>query len=125
MKKIAYYMAWSFDGKEIAFVAKRRDNELRELAVVSASGSDDGFDVLEVASKLQNDIGWHPDGKRLIVAKRDGRSGRHQLHWVSRETPHAYERVPGQPTDADNRHPHYSRDGKYLYFGSQPAARQP
>ncbi|WP_144059949.1 DUF1583 domain-containing protein [Rhodopirellula sallentina] len=122
---LPFYLAWSPDGESIAFVGKRKDNSRRELAIVSTSGSDDTFEILGENLRIQNDIGWHPDGQRLIVAQKDLVTGLHQLHWVDRDAPHALSRVPGQPTDADNRHPFYTRDGSLLYFTSQPVATPP
>ncbi len=122
---LPYYLAWSPDGEAIAFIGKRKDNGRRELAIVSTNGSDDSFEILGENLRIQNDIGWHPDGQRLIVARKDVTTGVHQLHWVDRDAPNALTRVPDQPKDADNRHPFYTRDGSQLYFTSQPVATPP
>ena len=113
---IGGFFAWSFDGKEIAFFGRRKGTAKEELAIVSSSGSDAGFTSIEMKSKHEPNISWHPDGKRLIISIDDPAVDGSRMYWIDRNPPHGFDLVPGQGSHTSNGHAHYSRDGKNLYF---------
>lgn len=123
-EKIPFYFAFSFDGSQIAFIGNRKDPPGRELAVVSTQGSNSGFQTVASGANLQNDVAWHPDGKHLVVARKDSKVGYMQLYLMPTAESGQATLIPGQPSNADNRQPVYSPDGKFLYFSSKPIATQ-
>ena len=123
-EKIPFYFAFSFDGSQVAFIGNRKNPPGRELAVVSTKGSNAGFHAVAEAANLHNDVNWHPDGKRLVVAKNDSNVGYMQLHLMPILDASNAIVIPGQPSHADNCDPAYSPDGKFLYFSSKPIATQ-
>ena len=63
--------AWSRDGTQIGFRGRRRGSSDLDLAVVSRRGSAAGFKVLRRGPNFGNDLSWHPDGKRLLISRRE------------------------------------------------------
>ena len=119
-EQIPFYFAFSFDGSKVAFIGNRKNQLGRELAVVSTKGSNTDFQVVADGRNLHNDVAWHPDGKQLVVARRDSNEGYYRLYLMPIMNAQNATLLPGQPLDADNREPVYSLDGESLFFSSKP-----
>lgn len=120
---IPYFFAWSPDGSEIAFIGIRPASQGRELVIVSTQGSDEGIEIVCDAALIDRDVAWHPDGRRLMVAKKESAGMPYRIGLLSRDEPTDFRSIPNQPDRADNKGPVYTRDGETIYFTSKPINR--
>jgi dipeptidyl aminopeptidase/acylaminoacyl peptidase len=118
--------AWSPDGKQLAFVSNRSQPDPdatndSNIWVVAVDNADKGEHLKQVTTNPGPDSQptWSPDGKSIAyVTQLDP-----HLFWYA--TPHlaVAPATGGQPKvltmslDRTVRRPHYSADGKFIYFG--------
>jgi len=111
-QQIAHNMTWSPDSKRICFLGYRADRKV-ELATVSVAGDDPQLQICGEATTILPDIGWHPDGSRIVVPDNKGRLRVFDPNGKSAPT-----ELTGQPEGRANSGMSWSRDGKLLVFVS-------
>jgi len=120
--------AWSPDGKLLAFTSNRSQPDPdatidSNIWVVAADNTDKGEHLTQVTTNPGPDSqpAWSPDGKSIAyVTQLDP-----HLFWYA--TPHlAVAPATGGPAkvltmsfDRTVRRPHFSADGKFIYFGAE------
>lgn len=115
---IYWNMCWSRDSQRVCFKGMRRTDSKQELAVVEATGSSQGFEVLFSNEQgLGGDIAWHPDGHRVLFPK--NHAGSTKLFFVDRRKPGTAELWPDQP-DMQITSVDWSRDGRFLAVTALP-----
>ncbi|EMI20110.1 TolB protein [Rhodopirellula maiorica SM1] len=120
--EIQWNGAWSPDGREFAFRAKSKADNQYQLVVVNTAGSDQGLTVLRQDSRYTCDLGWHPDGKRIFVSRRNDDTGGHYLVLVPRDPLQPDQLIPGQNPFHENFSSGVSPDGQRLVYTSNPLA---
>jgi uncharacterized protein (TIGR03067 family) len=126
-RQIFWGMAWSPDGKWIAFKADTADGK-SELAAVHVDGEASGFKVLlptampESGNRFSSHIAWGGDGKRVLVGlcHPDRQSG-HKLYFLDFAQKDPPQLVPGAYPDGYITGVSMSRDGKKILFGISPS----
>jgi Tol biopolymer transport system component/DNA-binding winged helix-turn-helix (wHTH) protein len=110
-----YAAAYSPDGRRIAFVSRRSG-----LGGVWVS-NDDGSNLVEISNPAYESGSpeWSPDGSKVAFdsQRRDGA-------WEI-EVADVTERIPRKLTTSltNINRPHWSRDGKWIYFGSDEVGK--
>jgi serine/threonine protein kinase/Tol biopolymer transport system component len=108
---------YSADGRRVAFSSDRAD-ERGEIWLADA----DGTNVARLTrgpGRGQGSPRWSPDG-RLIAFDSAGEDGRYDI-WTIRVDGSGPRRVTFDP--ADENMPSWSRDGRFLYYGSNRTGR--
>jgi len=108
--RVDWFPSYSPDGRKICFSSNRSGNY--ELFV----GDADGSHAAPVAGTSSDFIGvtrWSPDGRRIVLAS--SREGQRDLQLINADgsQPRWLTSHPG-----DDVFPVWSRDGKWIYFGS-------
>ncbi len=126
-RAIGAIIAWSPDGKHIAFRGTKPNGE-NELAVVNAKGYERGMMILFPRSGLPKTaaldeyFSWNGDGKKIAAVMTSKEDANRQIYLfdVEGETPAV--RLVGQHPSNGNYAPAFSRDGKTLAFASHPGS---
>jgi serine/threonine protein kinase len=108
---------YSGDGRRIAFESDRAD-ERSEVWLADA----DGTNVARLTRGPGRDQGsprWSPDGRTIAFDSR-GEDGHYDV-WTTRVDGSGLQRVTFDP--ADENTPSFSRDGRFLYYGSNRTGR--
>jgi Tol biopolymer transport system component len=117
-RQVFWCFDWSPDSREICFRGSNRTTGAIELAIVNASGSDKGFQLLATGRDLSHDVAWHPDGRQLLISRGDEKYGDRSLFLIDRDAPQNQKLLPGQPRDQDTFGAEWTRDGKRVVFSS-------
>jgi dipeptidyl aminopeptidase/acylaminoacyl peptidase len=115
---------WSPDGRSLAFVSNRSENPdsnfNTNIWVVAADNGDRGINLLRVAPDAGTDDfpAWSPDGKWIIFATQIVPSllERATFHLAIAPATGGKARLLTQALDRNVTAPHFSRDGKWIYF---------
>jgi Tol biopolymer transport system component len=119
-----HYLTWSPDSKRVCFMARRMDFSL-EVAVMSAKGEAAGFDVCFPVKEFSiKDIAWHPDGKKILVSKKDKQENDWRLFTFEPGGDTSLKPIPPQPEGWSNITCCWTPDGKRIVFSSQKLERK-
>ena len=102
---------WSPDGTRLAVVIER-DDEMREIAIVDATGTN----LHTRWTGPAEDVAWSPDGKTLAAAIRANESSERRIFLLSSDGDDPPVEIPHQ--SGDNLEAAWSPDGKQLAFAS-------
>jgi Tol biopolymer transport system component/tRNA A-37 threonylcarbamoyl transferase component Bud32 len=108
---------YSADGRRIAFASDRAD-EREEVWLADAVGTN-VTRLTRGPGPGQGSPRWSPDG-RVIAFDSPGEKGRYDI-WTIRVDGSGLRRVTFDP--ADENMPSWSRDGRFLYYGSNRTGR--
>ena len=124
-RQIQWNFCWSPDSKRICFKAMKKD-ETWEMAVVSAKGQVDGFDVCFPLEKPPaEDLAWHPDGKKILVSMINAKEkNTRQLFTFDPDGDDPPKPIPNQIADWANLNGCWTPDGKQIVFSSQKLDRK-
>ncbi|MFC2168588.1 S9 family peptidase [Acidobacteriota bacterium] len=123
---------WSPDGKRIAFVSNRTDNpdgnSDTNIWIVSADNPDKGQTLLQVTTQPGSDSSpaWSPDGRFLTYTT----SVEPEIFWYATAHLAVVPAEGGPPQlltkqlDRNVSSPHFSSDGKSIYFLLEDSAEQ-
>ncbi|HVJ69547.1 MAG TPA: WD40 repeat domain-containing protein [Caulifigura sp.] len=100
-QSIAYNMAWSHDGKQLAIQGTRPDG-IKEIAVVESQGAEFGFKVVTSIRSASNFLAFHPGGRKIAYQSYLTGNRCSQLFIVDLDKPAEPKPLPGQPVDFDN-----------------------
>lgn len=107
---------WSPDSRQICFKGRRRPLAARarsvdEVAIVNVDG-DPHLRICCDADDVADDVAWHPDGSRIVIAKAG------QLYEINPGANDPPRLVPGLPAGRTICGMCWSRDGEILIFSS-------
>lgn len=110
-------MAWSPDGKRIAFKAARKDGTL-EIGIVDARGEKSGL-VHRYEGPTTATLSWNPDQSRVLITKACAeRENRMQIYFFNPDTTDAPQLLPGQEPNRNYSDTQYSPDGKQIVISA-------
>ena len=119
-RQIQWNFCWSPDSKRLCFKAQKQDQN-HEVAVISANGQADGFDVcFDLENPAAEDFAWHPDGKKVLVSmvNPDAKNTRH-LFTFNPDGDDPPKPIPHQTAEWANLNGCWSPDGKQIVFSSR------
>ncbi|CAK9115493.1 Tol-Pal system protein TolB [Durusdinium trenchii] len=119
-RQILWNMEWSPDSQRICFkgrLADRSGNDY-ETVITSIAGSTSGFHIV-TDETTDTDFGWHPDGRRILIAKISPKHGGMKLFVYDLDAG-TMEMLPHQPLDTPNMSGVWSPDGSRIAFVSRP-----
>ena len=115
--QIYWNTAWAPNSRQIAFKGNVKGGQT-EIAVTSVDGSSKGFRVVS-SETFDPDMAWHPDGKRLMLAKvSQVHSGKRLFVYDLGKSKLSL--LESQPMDRINHHGVWSPDGRQIVFSSRP-----
>ncbi|QDU63220.1 translocation protein TolB [Planctomycetes bacterium Pan216] len=109
---IYWNICWSPDSKRIVYRAIGQDGQ-QEIGVVNAESPSQDYVTL-LKGKAASGMGWSPDGKRVLVSRRDPERKVTQLYSLDADKPSAPERLKGQDPEAHLTDFAFAPDGKSL-----------
>ncbi len=112
--------ALSPDGSKVAF-ASDRTGEGHEIWVAATADSSNRHSVTQGAHKPEGSPRWSPDGRRLVFDG-VGDDGLRHVYLVD-EAGGPIQAIPFKP-GAFDQIPSWSRDGRWIYFGSNRTGRE-
>jgi WD40 repeat protein/beta-lactamase regulating signal transducer with metallopeptidase domain len=115
-RAVAFGFRFSPDGSRLAFRGEDASGR-RELAVASAAGSLQGFEVL-LTQNTHGQVAWHPTSGELLISSIDAQVGISRLFTVNPQG--AATIVNGQLRSHGNQAADWSPDGRQIVFSSQP-----
>lgn len=119
--QILWNMEWSPDSQYICFkgrLANRSGNDY-ETVITSIAGSSSAFRII-TDETTDTDFGWHPDGRRILLAKISPKHGGMKLFIYDLDTG-TMELLPTQPLDTPNSSGVWSPDGSQIAFVARPS----
>ncbi len=112
-RQIFWNMTWSPDSTQVCLKGDKPDGT-EEMALVDASGSENGLKVRWSGKGLLADFAWHPRGDRLVMGIRRPETKRMQLFEVDPDTEDPPTLVPGQDENLNHLGMCWTPDGEQL-----------
>jgi Tol biopolymer transport system component len=113
-RQIFWNMAWSPNGKRIAF--KGLDANGKEgMGIVDTRGEKFGF-IKRFEGPILASFAWSPIESRILFVKQDPDTRRYQIYFVDPDTKDPPQLLPGQDDLRDYSDVAYSPDGKKIVF---------
>ena len=107
---------WSFDSRSIAFNARTSDRT-NTIVAVADIGTDSRFRIMHTGPEyVSENVAWHPDNQRIVLAVGDQASQLSRLLLVNRNAPSNKETIPGPPSDWNILSTDWSPDGQLILF---------
>lgn len=112
---IYWNMAWSPDGKRIAFKAKNRSEKL-EIGIVDARGEKFGL-VSRDEGELLESVAWTRDSSQVLFVKKSLERAHYQIFSAAADTKDAPKFLAGNDPERSYQDIAFSPDGKQLLVG--------
>ena len=117
------YPSLSPDGKQLLFGSNRDGTDIVWTAGADGSNARPFFDGGKVGTHLGSPV-WSPDGRSIVFAMRPaGARETEQDIYVMRSDGTGIRRLTDSP--GDDAHPHWSGDGRRIFFNSARATPDP
>lgn len=126
-RQVYWGMAWSPDGRWIAFKGVTQKNQF-ELVVVSADGQKKDLRVLATqgmggVKRIMENVSWSPDSKQVFTGLVVEGNAATQLFAVDIDGKSPPKLLPKQAKDQSCRAVACSPDGKHILVSTRPKGR--
>jgi len=106
---------WSPDGTWIAYISDHDGDEQWDIFLVSPK-TGDVTNLTTSPDSAEVDAAWSPDSRQMAYATKPKTGSSYEIELIDVATRHINHLTKNTPKELSNRHPIFSRDGKFIVY---------